>query len=72
MTNIYNFPFFYIFSTIKLPGVSKQIASNKSSKGGKDKGIEELKVTVKEENEDEKEGPENSKSKGENLPISSS
>ena len=49
LINICNFCFFYIFSAIKLPGVTKQIESNKSSKKKEKDVKQELSVHVKEE-----------------------
>ena len=49
LINICNFCFFKIFSAIKLPGVMKQIESNKSSKKKEKDVKQELSVDVKEE-----------------------
>ena len=49
LINNLNFCFFYIFSTIKLPGVTKQIEANKSSKKTKKKVKEEVTFHVREE-----------------------
>ena len=49
LINNFNFCFFYIFSAIKLPGVTKQIEANKSSKKTEKKVKEEVTFHVKEE-----------------------
>ena len=67
LTNILNCSSFYIFSGIKLPGFSKQTATNRSSKEKDEE--KEAEVTIK-QSEEQKAVPESSK--GEKVKVKNS